>query len=176
MRAYLCITGALALTACASVPSEQKPPTASQVDTGEPRIDALAIQRSLGLTRPADELGYAEKAFNTCQIGYGYSSTHDCRTQNFVVIHFQIQCRDSEGTISHTDYSTRPAANEQIRWNLGKAEGYVQTDGDGIGQITWIAPSSPRNQKLRLTLEKKYLILTANEVKRIVAPDSWCPR
>ncbi len=93
-----------------------------------------------------------------------------------MVIHFQLQCRDSEGTISNADYEVTPVVSDRVKWNLGKAEGLTETDTAGYGQIRYIASSSQKNQKLRLTVNGKYLILTASEVRRVVAPGSWCGR
>lgn len=143
-----------------------------------PSIDLEGVQRSLGMSRAAEDLGYAEERFDTCRIGYGYSSTRDCRVENLVVIHFLLQCRDSEGTVSEAlgASDVQPVSADRIRWNLGKREGMTRTDGEGYGQVRLIAPVSQKGEKLRLTIDGKFLALTASEVSRIVAPGPWCRR
>lgn len=147
--------------------------TAEQSSPAE-RIDIDGLQRAMGMERSNDDLGYEEKAFNTCKAGYGYSSTHNCRKQNLVVIHFLLQCRDSMGTESSTDYEIQPVGSAKVKWNLGQAQGFTETDGDGYGQVRWVTPASQRREKLRLTVDGKFMILTASEISRVVAPKNWC--
>jgi len=130
------------------------------------------------MSRATEDLGYVEKKFDTCQIGYGYSSTRDCRKESLVVIHFLLQCRDSEGTVSEAlgASDVQPVSADRIRWNLGKREGMTRTDGEGYGQIRLATAASPKNEKLRLTIDGQFLALTASEVSRVVAPKSWCRR
>lgn len=170
------------LSGCASSPWKEEHdnsplpmPDTSTAQTPEvERIDLVGLQRSLKMDRRNEELGYSEKSFNTCRAGFGYSSTHQCRSQNFVVIHFQLQCRDSEGTVSSTNYETQPVISDKVKWTLGDTEGYTQTDGSGYGQVRSVAPASQKNKKLRLTVDGKFLILTASETRRVVAPKNWC--
>jgi hypothetical protein len=141
-------------------------------NTGTVSIDLDGLQRSLGLDAP--ESGFFEKSFDTCQVGYGYSSSHDCHTAYFVVVNFQLQCRDSDGTVSDVDYTVTPVVSDKIKWNLGKQEGFIATDVEGHGRVRAITRSKNHTQKLRLTVDGDFLILNAGDVKRIVAPKSWC--
>lgn len=159
----------ISLAGCASAPQKD-----DVIRDGEEQIDTAGLQRSLDMERPADDLGFAERQFNTCDAGYGYSSTHNCRSRHFVVVHFRLQCRDSDGTVSSTNYQVRPVHSDQVKWNLGGYESFTRTDHDGFGQIRWIAPSSQKKNRLRLTVNGKFLALTAEEITRVVAPDQWC--
>ena len=171
-------------TACSSLQSRDEITTATTKDakpaptaTGarpETSIDLVGLEASLGLQRPLEDLGYAERAFNSCEAGYGFSSSHDCRKLVLVVIQFQLQCRESEGTESTVNYAVSPIAGARVRWNLGTGVGFATTDGQGFGRLRWIASSSQQRQKLRLTHGNNFLILTAGDVRRIVTPGSWC--
>ena len=171
---------ALAITACTTPQIE--PPQAPrpsrpivEQDGSEPAIDILGLERSLGLDSGREDLGFHEKSFDTCSVGYGYSASHNCKKQSFVSIRFQLQCRESEGTISNADYEVKAIASDHVKWNLGKTgSGLTPTDGDGYGEIRTIASSTQAQQKLRLTVNGKFLILTAAEIRRIVTPGDWC--
>ncbi|MGE0762111.1 MAG: hypothetical protein AB7N80_02415 [Bdellovibrionales bacterium] len=167
-------------TGCASKrrppPQHEAPlPTLTDSEVVE-SIDLFGLSRSLGMMRAIHELGYGEKTFNTCRAGYGYSSTHRCRQQHFVVINFRLQCRDSEGTVSEvTNEELMPVTSNLVRWNLGAQQGYTTTDGDGFGQILMVAPKSSRQQRLRLTVANDFLLMQAGQMKRVVVPRMWCP-
>ena len=171
---------ALLVAACTTPQTEQPPaprpsrPVVDQ-DTGEPAIDILGLERSLGLDSGREDLGFREKSFDTCSVGYGYSASHNCKKQSFVSIRFQLQCRESEGSISNADYEVKAIASDHVKWNLGKTgSGLTSTDGDGYGEIRTIASGAQGQQKLRLTVNGKFLILTAAEIRRIVTPGDWC--
>lgn len=178
MRVYLILMFVVA-AGCASRPPEPTLP-ASIPEAPTPReeenIDLLGLQKSLRMERPMEQLGYAEKAFNTCQAGYGYSSSHNCRQRHLVVIHFRLQCRDSEGTVSEmvTLEELQPVLADRMRWHLGSVPGTTSTDGEGYGQIRAVMSQSAKTQRLRLTVKNDFLLLTANQVKRIIVPKSWC--
>ena len=171
---------ALIITACTTpqIVQPQAPrPSRPVVDqgNGEPAIDILGLERSLGLDSGREDLGFHEKSFDTCSIGYGYSTSQNCKKQSFVSIRFQLQCRESEGTISNADYEVKAISSDHVKWNLGKTgSGLTSTDGDGYGEIRTIASGSQGQQKLRLTVNGKFLILTAAEIRRIVTPGDWC--
>lgn len=146
--------------------------------TPEPpeNVDVLGLQDNLKLNRNFDDLGYSEKNFNTCQAGYGFSSTHNCRKKTFVVIHFQLMCRDSEGTISKplTQNDLRPISRQNVKWNLKNATGKLLTDSEGYGQIAMISSESQKFQRLRLTVGNDFLFLKAGEITQMITPKSWC--
>jgi hypothetical protein len=142
----------------------------------EPNIDYQALKRSLGLERSPEALGYNERAFNTCQTGYGYSSTHDCRRLYFVVINYRLMCRDSEDTVSTgiDREDQMPIAGQSIEWTLKSKKGSSQTDGQGFGQVETVAANSQRTERLKLSNGTNFLYIRANEITKVVTPKSWC--
>ena len=176
---------ALVLSACASSPPKDEPmvmPTvprstvANDEAEQESRIDLEALERSLKLSRPAEVLGYQEAAFNTCQAGYGYSSSKDCRRLVLATVHVRLQCRDSEGTISTALGASdlRPISGQGVRWTLAGLDGVAQSDGEGYADLRAVFPKSPRAQRLRLAVGVQFLYVRAGEVTRIVTPRPWC--
>lgn len=164
------------LSGCSSL--HQRPDTDS-TEVGsqkEENVDVDGLQVSLGMDRSPEELGYEEKSFNTCDVGYGYSTTHKCRTHYLGVLHFQMQCRETDGTISTTDYRVTPVVSDNVRWTLSSIGGSTKTDSNGFGQIVAISNHSMRKKKVRLTVDGKFMILTAEDLSRVVGPKSWCPR
>lgn len=174
----------LVLISCASAPQEtsrfEKPAPSVHSSVGpaseEANIDQEAIQRSLGLSREKESLGFQEKAFDTCQVGYGYSRSQNCEIQYFAVIHYRLQCRDSEGTISQilTADDLAPLADQDIKWNLPSRQGISRTDGLGYGQIKGIFRRSQRGQRLKLGSGGDFLYIRTGEINSIVTPRSWC--
>lgn len=143
------------LSGCSSTPKKEvnqtyAPPQPYTEDDVSPRIDYISLQRSLGLDRESENLGYTEKKFNTCEAGHGYSSHQDCHQEVFMVLHFKLSCRDSEGTISSvlTDADVAPIAYKDLKWNLKDTNGIITTDGSGYGQIR---ATSKKSQKTRTT-------------------------
>lgn len=151
---------------------KQQPSSANEEDN----IDYESIKHNLGLSKKIDQLGYAERAFNTCEMGYGFSRTKNCRTEVMAVIHFQLLCRDSQGTISTalTREDMQPLSGRTINWSLHKKNGNAVLNHEGQGQILMSFRSSPRNQRLKLSANNDALYLKANEIKRIVTPSNWC--
>lgn len=151
-------------------------PAVSAVSGEEENIDYPSIQRSLGLSREFTHLGYAEKAFNTCEMGYGFSRSQNCHKEIFAVIHFQLLCRDSQGTISTAlaRDDMEALAGRNVRWSLHKKSGAVVLDHDGHGQILMSFPQSPKYQRLKLAAGNDALYLKAGEIKRVVTPSNWC--
>lgn len=139
-------------------------------------IDYVALQRSLGMDVPSHELGYKEKAFDTCKVGYGYSSTHRCRRELMVVINFHLQCRDSVGTVAEgvTNADLAAIANKNVRWNLKGKQGIAKTDGEGFGQIMTVSAYSQKRERLKLGVGNEFLYMRANEITRVVTPRPWC--
>lgn len=152
----------------------QKPSASSGGD--EENIDYEQIKHSLGLSHKLEQLGYSERAFNTCEMGFGFSRTQNCRTEIMAVINFQLLCRDSQGTISTalTREDMQPLSGRTINWSLHKKNGSAVLNHDGHGQILMSFRSSPRNQRLKLSANNDALYLRANEIKRIVTPSNWC--
>lgn len=177
-RAAVCFL-LLSLSACVTRPKEETPPPEPppvQAEPSEPVIDVVGLQRYLKLERELEDLGFQEKAFNTCRVGYGYSSSSNCRTLFLAVVSFRLQCRDSEGTVSSAlgAADLQPLAGREIGWVLKSYSGVVRTDGQGYAQILTISPESARNQRLRLGAGTQFLYIKAGELTRVVTPRPWC--
>lgn len=172
------------LGACTSTPKSIESPLGrgktnrptEPIETSGSSIDYIGLQRSLGMEIPITRLGYKEKIFNTCEVGYGYSGTHDCHRQYMVVINFQLQCRDTEGQVSegvhHSD--VRPIADKSVRWNLKGIQGNTKTNFDGFGQVLAVSPMSQRQERIKLGVGNEFLYMRANEINRVVTPRPWC--
>lgn len=178
--ALICIL----VTACSSTPKQVESPLMREkttmpsepIDTSAPSVDYIGLQRALGMEIPTNNLGYKEKTFNTCEAGYGYSSTHNCHKEYMVVINFQLQCRDSVGQVSEgvTNADLTPIASKTVKWNLKGVQGTSQTDTDGFGQIMAVSNMSQKQQRLKLAVGNEFLYMRANEITRVVTPQPWC--
>jgi hypothetical protein len=169
-------------TACSSAPVESpiyKEKTtlpSAPVENEKTSIDYVGLQRAMGMEIPAEKLGYREKAFDTCQAGYGYSTTHNCHREYMVVINFQLQCRDSEGTVANgvTNADLTAIANRAVRWNMKPNQGVTTTDSDGFAQIMTVSNRSPRTERIKIAVGNEFLYMRANEITRVVTPRPWC--
>lgn len=178
---WLILCFIVTLTGC-TTSGPQKPSAGASLPRSESAasdsgaVDYGALQRYLGLDRSSDELGYAEKTFNTCDAGYGYSRSHNCHHEVFVVLHFRLVCRDSEGTISTvlTEMDLSPLSGRTVRWNLKGMSGTVVTDGLGYGQIRIVSPVSQKRERVRLAVGNEFLYMRAGEVTKIITPRPWC--
>ena len=172
----------LVLAGCASpqvIKEEEVPtPSAASLETREQQvsIDLDALERSLNLARPLQELGYREASFNTCSVGYGYSSSKDCRKMVMASINFRLQCRDSEGTISTALGAQDLVAigGQRVRWTLQKQDDVVTTDGEGYMNLHAVFAKSPKNDWLRVAVGVQFLNIRANSISRVVTPRPWC--
>lgn len=164
------------MTACSSKSLKKEELAIPLADTGLASIDYEMLQKSLGLDRDIHELGYEEKSFNTCEVGYGYSSNKNCRLEYLAVINFQLLCRDSQGTISTplTREDMRPLNGRTVNWTLHGLRGSSRLDDDGHGQIKTVFKNSPKFQRLKLNVDSDNLYLRAGEIKRVVTPSNWC--
>jgi len=159
---------------CATAPKPEEtpvtppPPPAPQP---APALDLSALERALNMDRGKTDLGYEEKSFNPCELQV---STGNCRPLYFAVVHFQLQCRDVDGTTE--DYQVEPISADHIKWTLGKLEGVTETDREGFGRIRVVAPASQAKQRLRLTLKNDFLVMRASDIRRVVTPPTWCRR
>ena len=152
------------------------PPPATAEATGNVDLDKL--QQALGLDGERDAVGYNEKSFGTCDMGYGFSRNRDCRTQYLVVLRFRLQCRESEGTSADVvDQQTIHAiTNDKVRWNVGVNQGFTNTDGEGFGVVRFIAPRSQKRERAKLTIDGRYLVMRAEDMSRMVTPADWCAK
>ncbi len=166
----------LLLSSCAIAKKTEPitPPTPT-ADAFVEKIDLAGLQKSLGMIRDVEELGFQEKSFDTCRAGYGYSSTHRCRKQYFVVLNFRLQCRSTEGTVEEvTIAELMPVTHDRVRWTLAGAEGHTSTDGEGFGQLIAVLGRPGRQQRLRLTVGNDFLLMRAGQVNRVIVPRNWC--
>lgn len=177
--AIFLLSAVLLLSACSTTPKIEEEPLkpAPTTPAGEPEesVDLPGLQRSLRMTRDTEDLGYKDKSFNTCRAGYGYSPTKNCRQLHLVVLHFRLQCRDSEGTVNEVTHAELMSmTTDELRWNIGRSEGFTQTDGDGYGRIVMVAPRSIRRERVRLTHEDDFMTMAAGEMNRVILPRNWC--
>lgn len=154
----------VALTSCVTAPgpSGSKPsgPTIAQ------------IKERLKLVREVQDLGFDEKTFNACDLGL---KAEDCTNEFLTVIHFQLVCRESEGTVSEVPTDLIPIQSDAISWKLGDATGVTQSDAQGFGKVEVRRPVSSATSRLRLTIEDRFVATPARETTRIVVPQDWCP-
>ena len=142
----------------------------------ELQIDYNSVQRLLGLDRNITQLGYTERSFNTCQVGFGFPADINCITKYFVVIHFKLMCRDSDGTVLRQieEADLEPLANQQLSWTLKNAQGKVRTDSSGYAQVIVVGPSSQKTERFRISSRKDFLLLRAGDIQRLIVPKNWC--
>lgn len=159
-------------------PKSSEPSTAPLLLTEDEasQIDIFGLQKELGLERETERLGFSERKFNTCEVGYGFSRSRDCQSKYFVVIHFQLLCRDSEGTVSTTLQASDLTALSQrpVSWILKPSSGKTDTDASGYGQIRMISAASAKRQRLKLAVGNDFLYMRANEITQVVTPQPWC--
>lgn len=139
-------------------------------------VDLAGVQRALNISRDRNDLGVIEKTFNTCEVGSGYSKVKNCRTKTFGLIHFRIQCRDTDGTTSEVVTAANLAAmsNQDLTWSMKNAKGDATTDAQGYAQIRYAADGSQKSQRLRVGTKTDFLYLKANEIKQVIVPNYWC--
>ncbi|QDK38685.1 hypothetical protein [Bdellovibrio sp. NC01] len=170
----------LTLTACTTTPkqtsSESLPTPVATTDESGTSIDLNALQTYLKLDRDTEQLGFVEKAFNTCDAGFGFSRSQNCHKEYFVVLHFRLMCRDTEGTISTVlhDGDVEPIAGRPVRWQLKNISGTIVTDGLGYGQIKAVSKISQNKQRIRLGVGNEFLYMRSNEITKVITPRPWC--
>ncbi|MGE4133735.1 MAG: hypothetical protein AB7F86_19010 [Bdellovibrionales bacterium] len=161
----------LMISACSTTPKAPEPapePVAAPSVSLQEMMDAA--ESKLRMIRGASDLGHEEKLFNPCTLGI---SNHGCDSRYLTVVHFQLVCRDSEGTISHVP-ETKPITSRNISWTLAGQKGHTATDVNGFGQIKLLTNRSARGKRLILRRGSQFVGLTASEVSKIVLPKNWC--
>ena len=154
-------------------PVEEKPlPT-----DYEPNIDFEGLEQYLKMDRPSEKLGYSEKSFPTCEVGFGHSSNRNCRRDYFVSIHVQILCRDTNEE-NYTEAlganDMRPMAGSTAKWTLENRSGTVTIDNDGYAQIKKTFHNSPKTKRLKIAIGNENLYMRAGEINKVVTPANWC--
>jgi hypothetical protein len=165
MKQLLLCLCLLLISACTTAPNRYKSEPAETMPS--PPSAELPLQDRLGMRRAADDLGFAEKAFRNCEGG-------PCRPQYFSVVHFQLLCRDSEGTVSSAPIHLTPLISDSVRWQLGRASGGTKTDAQGFGQFTLISERPTKGQRLILRIGKQFMGFTVSEVSKVVLPQNFC--
>lgn len=179
-HSLLFFTMIFALAGCVSSPVIQQrapyPQTGPLPQHRQLQIDVIGLQNLLGMNIAKHNKGYFEKQFNTCAVGYGYPSTHNCALHHFVVVNFQLLCRQSEGTVSETiqTYTLPRVSYKAGRWTMQNQTGTLNTDAEGMGQIVGIFSTSQRNQRLKLAIANDFLYARAGEMKQVLTPTDWC--
>lgn len=184
LKIFVNLCALIVFVSCAS-PALKKEPSAArnpQIPQIEKKIykstdlDIASIQRLLGLDKNIRSLGYTEKNFNTCQVGFGYDTKQNCQQKVFVVIHFKIACRASEGTVSTilTEDDLSVVANQKLQWFLKNANGQVETDSDGFAEIRMISDISQRSERLRLSNGNDFVLMRSGEIRSLIVPINWC--
>lgn len=169
MKKAVLIFASLFLTQCAT-PSK---PTYEPTPSGPKGLEVREVLQKLNMDRSIEELGYEERRFDTCDLGYDRAG--QCQRKHAVQIHFRLQCRDSVGTVeSVSNIELIPVTSHHIRWRVGYYTGSTGTNSEGYGQIAFISPGSSRDQRLSLTVRENSLGVTASEVSRVIVPRDWC--
>lgn len=179
------------LVSCANLTPERSsvpqpvstPPKDIQTEKGKiqlmeetENVNVDGVRRVLALSLERENLGYIEKAFDTCDVGNGYSKVSNCRKKYFILIQLRMQCRDSEGTTSEivTSADLTAMSNRDLVWSVKNEKGEARTDAQGYAQIQWIASASQRGQRVRLGNNTDFLYLKADEIRQIILPRYWC--
>ncbi|MBX3022694.1 MAG: hypothetical protein KF799_13560 [Bdellovibrionales bacterium] len=156
-----------ALTGCRTTP-EMVPDPKIQTPMADPHE---GLKTALGMYRSPGDLGFAEKSFNPCSFGL---SGGQCKNQYFSVVHFQLLCRDSEGSVSSAPIALQPIVAGNVKWKVGNQSGGTQTDSQGFGQFTMMSPRSARGQRLTLRIGPQFVAFTVSEVSKIILPKNFC--
>jgi len=154
----------------------QKQTTAKKVevrDTANVGPDISKLKGILGLNRQLNDLGYAEKSFDSCRVGLT-GETGKCGPRVLTVVNFRLLCRDSEDTAQDIVSNFTPVVTDQVKWKVAEVSGVTRTDTDGYGSVQVISSRSLRGQRLVLTVGRQFLGLTVADVNRIVVPVYWC--
>lgn len=183
-RIVIGLSGVFILGGCASNSNSSKssepldlPPTRAEKPHKDSRqtagIDLSALRNHLGLKRNQNDLGYAEKAFDGCRLGY-YGEDGKCGPRYMTVVNFRLVCRDSEDTVQTIVTDTKPVVTDQVKWKLSDVGGVTKTDSSGYGTLQVVTNKTLRGQRLVLTVGQQFLGLRISDVTQIVVPVYWC--
>lgn len=135
------------------------------------RIDLEVVERKLNLSDKFYKLGFHEMSFDPCQFGY---QVKNCEKRLFTIINFQVVCRDSEGTVQHTNHILTPFAHKSLHMKVGIHVDDSQTDEKGYGQIKFISKTTAKEARFILSSPPFSLGLHADDAKKIMVPGDWC--
>jgi hypothetical protein len=184
----LALTSVLILSACAThrvvtfpepveKPQAQPTPAPSMEEVVVENIDYNGLENFLKMQKPVEKLGYSEKSFATCEVGYGYSSNSHCRREIFVSVHFQLFCRENEEesyTQALTVTDMHPLKDVTAKWTLDNKHGEINLDDQGYGQIKTVVHTSPRSRRLKIAVGNENLYIKSGEISKVVTPSNWC--
>jgi hypothetical protein len=155
---------------------QSRPEAPNSIAAPEVVVNFDQLEQVLNMRVDKEKLGYFEKTFNTCKAGSGYSATHNCENLNYVVIHYRLRCRDTEGTTSEivTEANIEDIANADIKWTLKDQTGIAQTNGGGYGETRAVFKTSPKRERFIVSNGTSFLYLRANEITTVIAPKNWC--
>lgn len=169
---------AFAATGCASPARRPDPSGTTPFPEGRPIprvvVDYDGLEKDLNLWRPRAELGFAEKSFDTCTVGRGYPNDQDCRREYFVSIHFQLVCRPNDESEVLDPDRLRAPRGKPARWQLGGRQGEARLDRRGRGQFKGVFRTSQKTQRLKVSVDRNFLVVRAGEIERVITPADWC--
>jgi hypothetical protein len=171
MKRLVLIVCAWWLAGCATepVPMPYTPSVEAPAPHADPNQNLIS---ALGMNRAPADLGFSEKAFNPCS--FGLNGTGGCGDRYFTVVHFQLLCRDTEGTVSEAPLRLQPIVTDNVRWKVAGLTGGTRTDSNGYGQLTVMSNRSTRGQRLLLHIGPQFVAFDVSEVSKIVLPKNFC--
>lgn len=145
----------------------------SVTQAGYEELSLEDLQDSLDLD--IEDLGFVEKAFNSCSLPRPLRDDGQCGQRYFSIVHFRVQCRSTVGTTENTVTSLDlRALSKELEWVVGPNRGRTFTDSDGYGKARIISNRSIGNKRFVLKSGKVALGVTTKDVSRIVVPSNWC--
>ncbi|MEQ1879295.1 MAG: hypothetical protein ABL958_21850 [Bdellovibrionia bacterium] len=153
----------IGLAACGTAQTVSTPP-ASRTESvrSAPAMPSISeLKTRLKMNRESSELGFQEGRFG----GDSY----------LVTIHFQLLCRMSEDTVDEAP-ELFAVKEDSVSWKLGALTGSTHTDRNGYGRVETIRDGTSRHERLRLTVEKRFVAVPASEAATVVVPRAWCGR
>ncbi len=143
----------------------------------EPMIKFALLEDRLGFHDYAHRFGIQEKTFNPCMQKDAFSYPVLCHDHYLTVVHLDIRCRESEGTVEQVYHSElSPLRNRRLEWSVGRQKGMSQTDYKGRAKISILSDRSVKYQRIRLQAGTQFLVMRLNQLKRLVVPPQWCGR
>jgi hypothetical protein len=133
----------------------------------------MQLQSELGINRSTQDLGVVEKSFDSCKYSIKENGTR-CGPRYLTVLHFQIVCRDSEGTVDNVVTNFKPLSSDHVEYQLAGGRGILRTDGGGYGQLQVVSTLPLHEQRLVITIGREFLGKQLSEVEQLVVPNYWC--
>lgn len=172
MNHFLFLITVLIVAGCTT---PEKMPYTPIESTPVPKADPNeGLKSALGMYRSNTDLGFVEKTFNPCS--FGLSATGGCQQQYFSVVHFQLLCRDSEGSVSSAPVDLQPIVAPSVSWKVAGQSGDTATDSQGYGQFSVLTKRTARGQRLILRIGPQFVSFTVSEISKIVLPKNFCRR